>query len=163
MPARSRCGGSMRASPASAATACCCGAASLRSPTSRSPARPCARAPPRSSRRLRRRLAPLTDLALAGPTLRQRLYPLGMAQAVLLDRLRPGWKKEFETTEKFLDELLADAVGFPTGDNVAVQTVYQRALQGSGVDWKGIQEQVRREMAARARGIGRAHVRTPVT
>jgi len=100
---------------------------------------------------LRRRIAPLTDLALAGPTLRQRLYPLGMAQAVLLDRLRPGWKKEFEGTEKFLDELLAYAVDFPTGDNVAIQTLYLRALQGSGVDWKGIQEQVRREMAARAR------------
>ena len=100
---------------------------------------------------LRRRLAPLTDLALAGPTLRERLYPLGMAQAVLLDRLRPGWQKEFETTEKFLDELLADAVGFPTGDNVAIQTLYQRALQGPGIDWKGIQEQVRREMAGRAR------------
>ena len=33
-----------------------------------------------------------------------------MAQALLLDRFRPGWKKEFETGPKLLDQLLAASV-----------------------------------------------------
>lgn len=102
----------------------------------------------RNRQLLRRRLNPLTDLAAAGDTLRQRLYPLGMAQAVLLDRLRPRWKEEFERTPKFLDELLAEAVSFPA-DNVSIQAYYQRSLQALGINWDQIQELVRKEMAAR--------------
>ncbi len=41
---------------------------------------------------------------------RERFYVLGMAQAALLDRLRPGWKKEFESGPLLLDELLAASV-----------------------------------------------------
>ena len=41
---------------------------------------------------------------------RERFYALGMAQALLLDRFRPGWKKEFETGPQLLDQLLAISV-----------------------------------------------------
>ncbi len=41
---------------------------------------------------------------------RERFYVLGMAEAALLDRLRPGWKKEFESSDALLDDLLARAV-----------------------------------------------------
>lgn len=44
------------------------------------------------------------------PRVRDRFYPMGMAIALVLDRLRPGWKKEFETTDALLDELLAKSV-----------------------------------------------------
>ncbi len=36
----------------------------------------------------------------------ERFVLLGMAEALLLDRLRPTWKKEFETGDALLDELL---------------------------------------------------------
>jgi hypothetical protein len=36
----------------------------------------------------------------------ERFVTLGMAQALLLDRLRPEWKKEFESSDALLDELL---------------------------------------------------------
>lgn len=97
------------------------------------------------------RLDPLLDLSLAGDNLRQRLYPLGMAQAALLDRLRPNWKEEFGSTSKFLDELLAEAVNFDAADAVAVQGFYQRALQAIGINWDLLQAQVRLEIAARTR------------
>lgn len=100
---------------------------------------------------LRLRVDPLLDLALAGDSLRQRLYPLGMAQAVLLDRLDPKWKEKFEHTTKFLDELLADAVNFPSEDNVSIQSYYQRALQAIGINWELLQAQVHLEIAARTR------------
>ena len=41
---------------------------------------------------------------------RERFFALGMAQALLLDRFRPGWKKEFETGPQLLDQLLAASV-----------------------------------------------------
>jgi hypothetical protein len=52
------------------------------------------------------------ELAQAGGLARdrERFYVLGMAEGLLLDRLRPGWKKEFETSEALLDELLAKSV-----------------------------------------------------
>ena len=36
----------------------------------------------------------------------ERFVLLGMAEALLLDRLRPEWKKEFESSDAMLDELL---------------------------------------------------------
>jgi hypothetical protein len=53
----------------------------------------------------------LEDLTRLGalPHDRQRFYVLGMAEGLLLDRLRSGWKKEFETSPALLDELLARA------------------------------------------------------
>jgi hypothetical protein len=36
----------------------------------------------------------------------ERFVLLGMAEALLLDRLRPTWKKEFESSDAMLDELL---------------------------------------------------------
>lgn len=97
------------------------------------------------------RLAPLLDLALAGDSLRPRLDPLGMAQAALLDELRPDWKEEFGYTSKSLDELLTEAVGFDATDAVSVQSYYQRALQAAGINWDLLQSQVRLEIAARTR------------
>ena len=41
---------------------------------------------------------------------RERFYLLGMAEALMLDRLRPGWKQEFESTDAFLDGLLDKVV-----------------------------------------------------
>jgi len=41
---------------------------------------------------------------------RERFYALGLSQAALLDRFRPGWKREFESGPLLLDELLAGAV-----------------------------------------------------
>ena len=37
---------------------------------------------------------------------RERFYLLGMAEALMLDKLRPGWKAEYESSEMFLDGLL---------------------------------------------------------
>ena len=56
-----------------------------------------------------KRLEPLLRIHRLGRD-RDRFYPLGMAQALLLDRFRPGWKKEFETGQQLLDQLLAAAV-----------------------------------------------------
>jgi hypothetical protein len=36
----------------------------------------------------------------------ERFYLLGMAEALMLDRLRPGWKAEYESSDAFLDGLL---------------------------------------------------------
>lgn len=44
------------------------------------------------------------------PRDREKFYALGMAESVLLDRLRPEWKKEYETSPLLLDDLLAEAV-----------------------------------------------------
>jgi hypothetical protein len=41
---------------------------------------------------------------------RDRFYSTGMAIALLLDRVRPGWKKEYEATPALIDELLAKSV-----------------------------------------------------
>lgn len=41
---------------------------------------------------------------------RDRFYVTGMAIALLLDRLRPGWKQEYESSPALIDELLAKAV-----------------------------------------------------
>jgi len=41
---------------------------------------------------------------------RDRFYTTGMAIALLLDRLRPGWKQEYETTPALIDQLLAKSV-----------------------------------------------------
>ncbi len=41
---------------------------------------------------------------------RDRFYTTGMAIALLLDRLRPGWKQEYETSPALIDELLAKSV-----------------------------------------------------
>lgn len=38
---------------------------------------------------------------------RERFFLLGMAEGLILDRVRPGWKKEFESTDIMLDGLLA--------------------------------------------------------
>ncbi len=56
---------------------------------------------------LRQKLVgPLADLQNA-PRERDRFYTLGMAEAIMLDRLRPEWKKEYETSDAYLDDLLA--------------------------------------------------------
>ena len=54
-------------------------------------------------------LEPLLHIHRVGGD-RERFYALGMAQALLLDRFRPGWKKEFETGPQLLDQLLAASV-----------------------------------------------------
>ncbi len=41
---------------------------------------------------------------------RERFYVLGMGVGLLLDRVRPSWKQEYETTEAMPGELLARAV-----------------------------------------------------
>ena len=55
---------------------------------------------------------------------RERFYPLGMAQALLLARFRPGWKKEFETGQQLLDQLLAVAV--PTAGSAETERLIKR-------------------------------------
>lgn len=47
---------------------------------------------------------------MAGNEGNVRFYYSGMAQAVLLDRLRPGWKEEIFAEEVFLEDLLQEAV-----------------------------------------------------
>jgi hypothetical protein len=55
-----------------------------------------------------RRLDALKNLS-ALPRDRDRFYALGMAQGAVLDRLRPGWKLEYQSSPLLLDELLARA------------------------------------------------------
>lgn len=77
---------------------------------------------------------------------RDRFYALGMAQAALLDRLRPGWKKEYESGPLLLDDLVAAAVpgasqaetagiialnGFPRLLSEQQQAVAQRREEGT--------------------------------
>lgn len=78
---------------------------------------------------------------------RERFYALGMAQAALLDRLRPGWKKEFESGPLLLDELLAASVSpAPEAETARLmeQLSYRSAL---GEQEKAVAE--RREQGAR--------------
>ena len=48
-------------------------------------------------------------------TIRNRAYATGMAQALLLDRLAVDWKTAVLTSDKYLDEILAEAVPLPAG------------------------------------------------
>ena len=62
-----------------------------------------------AAQRAEKRLEPLLHI-LRLERDRERFYALGMAQALLLDRFQPGWKKEFQTGAQFLDQLLAASV-----------------------------------------------------
>ena len=55
---------------------------------------------------LQKRVEPLAKLNSAAHPW-ERFYELGMAEALLLDRLRPGWKQEYESTPQYLDDILA--------------------------------------------------------
>ena len=76
-----------------------------------------------------KKLDDLTQLSALGRD-RDRFYVMGMAVGLLLDRVRPGWKQEFETTDALLDELLAKSVTAQpvTRDLSALITAQQTAL-----------------------------------
>ena len=52
-----------------------------------------------------KRLEPLSHVYNL-PSDRDRFYVLGMAEAILLDKVRPGWKQEYEASPLMLDGLL---------------------------------------------------------
>ena len=52
-------------------------------------------------------------------TARSRAYSTGMALALLLDRLGVDWKGEALTSDKYLDEILSEAVPLPAGKAAA--------------------------------------------
>ena len=41
------------------------------------------------------------------PNDRERFYVLGMAEAIVLDKVRPGWKREYESSDLMVDGVLA--------------------------------------------------------